>query len=212
MAETADGGRALGRQILFIQGGGGSNVHDEWDDKLVASLSRELGAGWEVRYPRMPDEDDPSYAKWKPAILQEIAMCSCEGRSPDSFAGTGPLPSQGNSVVLVGHSIGGTMMVGALAERPPEADLAAIILIAAPFVGEGGWPGDEFELPSDLGAKLPQGVPVHVFHGSEDDTAPPAHADLYARAIPQAKAHRLPGRDHQLNNDLSEVADVIRAI
>ena len=68
---------------------------------------------------------------------------------------------------------------------------------------------DEIELPHDLGARLPQGVPVHVFHGLHDETAPPSHADLYARAIPQAQLHRLPGRDHQLDNDLSEVAKTI---
>jgi pimeloyl-ACP methyl ester carboxylesterase len=58
--------------------------------------------------------------------------------------------------------------------------------------------------------KLPQGVPVHLFQGEADDTTPAEHADLYARAIRQAKLHRLPGRDHQLNNDLSEVAEVVR--
>lgn len=41
------------RQILFIQGGG-AGAHDEWDDKLFDSLKRELGDGYEVRYPRMP--------------------------------------------------------------------------------------------------------------------------------------------------------------
>jgi hypothetical protein len=40
--------------------------------------------------------------------------------------------------------------------------------------------------------------------------APPSHAGLYAMAIPQAQVHQLPGRDHQLNNDLSEVAEAIR--
>ena len=49
------------RQVLFIQGGG-AGVHDEWDDKLVDSLRRELGDGYEVRYPRMPAEDDPGDA------------------------------------------------------------------------------------------------------------------------------------------------------
>jgi len=55
------------RQILFIQGGG-AGTHDEWDNKLVESLWRELGDGHEVRYPRMPDEGDPSHATWSPAI------------------------------------------------------------------------------------------------------------------------------------------------
>lgn len=182
MAET--------RQILFIQGGG-AGAHEEWDDKLVDSLRRELGVGYEVHYPRMPDEDDPSYARWSVAIRSEM-------RAVDDGA------------VVAGHSVGGTILINALAGQSPERQLEAIVLIAAPFVGAGGWPGDEFELPPDLGARLPQGVPVHVFHGLQDETAPPSHADLYARAIPQAQLHRLPGRDHQLNNDLSEVATTIR--
>jgi pimeloyl-ACP methyl ester carboxylesterase len=177
------------RQILFIQGGG-KGVHDEWDDKLFDDLSRELGDGHDVRYPRMPAEDDPSYARWSAAIRREMADLN-------------------DGAVVAGHSVGGTIMIHAIAQQPPEQEFAAIVLIAAPFVGEGGWPGDEFQLPSDLGARLPRGVPVHVFHGLDDETAPPSHADLYARAIPQAQVHRLPGRDHQLNDDLSEVAKAI---
>jgi hypothetical protein len=177
------------RQVLFIQGAG-EGAHDHWDDKLAGTLRRSLGDGYEVRYPRMPDEADPSYARWSVAIRREMAVLA-DG-------------------VIVGHSVGGTILIHALAERPPERRLRAIVLIAAPFVGAGGWPGTEFELPPDLGARLPREVPVHVFHGLQDQTAPASHADLYARAIPQAQLHRLPGRDHQLDNDLSEVAETIR--
>jgi len=59
-------------QILFIQGGG-AGAHDEWDDKLVESLRRELGGGYEVRYPEMPEESDPSYARWSTAIRRQIS-------------------------------------------------------------------------------------------------------------------------------------------
>jgi hypothetical protein len=177
------------RQVLFIQGGG-ARVHDEWDDKLVLSLQRALGPGWEVRYPRMPDEADPSYSKWKTAIIREIAALD-EG------------------AVLAGHSIGGAILIQALAEDPPRQRPGAILLVSAPFIGEGGWESDDISPRPDLGALLPQGVPVHVFHGCEDETAPSAHAHLYSRAIPQAKVHLLPERDHQLNNDLCDVADVV---
>ena len=141
-------------------------------------------------------------------------MLSGGGRSPGQRVSAvsqrpGPRPSPGNGVILVAHSIGASILMGLLAEHRPPVNLGAIILVSAPFVGEGGWPGDEFELPDDLGERLPRGVPVHIFHGLDDDTAPPSHADLYARAIPRAKVHKLPGRDHQLNNDLSEVAEVI---
>jgi pimeloyl-ACP methyl ester carboxylesterase len=179
------------RQILFIQGGG-AGVHDEWDNKLVDGLRRELGEGHEVRYPRMPSEDDPTYAGWRAAIWRELGALD-------------------DGAVVAGHSVGGTILVQALGERPPERELRMIVLIAAPFVGAGGWPGDEFELPNDLGTRLPHGVQVHVFHGLEDEVAPPSHADLYARAIPQAQVHRLPRRDHQLNAELREVAKTISA-
>ena len=85
------------------------------------------------------------------------------------------------------------------------------MLISAPFVGEGGWPSEGFVPASDLGARLPKDARVFVFHGLADETVPPAHAELYARAIPQAVVRMLPGRDHQLNSDLHEVALVIAA-
>src|SRR3954471_24535688 len=105
-------------QVLFIQGAG-AGVHDEWDDTLAESLGRELGDRHEVRYPRMPGEDDPSYARWSAAIRRELADLN-EGAS------------------VVGHSVGGAIMIQTIAERPPAQQIAAIALIAAPFVGEGG--------------------------------------------------------------------------
>ncbi len=178
------------RQLLFVQGGG-PRVHDQWDDKLVESLGRQLGAAFEIRYPCMPHEEDPQYAQWKPALEQELAALD-------------------DDAILVGHSIGATILVNVLAEQSTARKFGALVLVAAPFVGEGGWSSDQLRSPRDLGARLPPGLPVHVFHGLDDRTAPPAHADLYARAIPQARVHRLPGRDHQLNGDLGEVAAAIR--
>src|SRR5262249_1243729 len=117
------------RQILFIQGGG-AGAHDEWDDKLVESLRRGLGGEHEVRYPRMPDEGDPSYARWSAAIRREMAALD-------------------DGAVVVGHSVGAAILLHALAEQPPDSRLGAIGLIAAPFSAEGGWPSDEFELTSE---------------------------------------------------------------
>jgi predicted alpha/beta hydrolase family esterase len=180
------------RQVLFVQGGG-AGAHDEWDSKLVESLGRELGPEYEICYPRMPNEEDPRYAAWKAVIEKEIATLD-------------------DDAILVGHSLGAAILAGVLAEQPSDRKLGAIFLISAPFVGEGGWPSDDLKLPRDLGARLPRGVPVHFFHGLDDETAPPSHADLYARAVPQARIDRLPGRDHQLNNDLREVGAAIRSL
>ena len=180
------------RQLLFVQGGG-AGTHDEWDNKLVESLNRELGPNVEIRYPRMPNEDEPEYTAWKEARETEFA-------------------SLDDGAILIGQSIGATILISVLSERPPTKQLGAIVLIAAPFIGEGGWPAEDIHLPRDLGARLPQGAPVLIYHGLDDDTAPPSHAELYARAIPHARVHRLRGRDHQLNNDLKEIAATIRSL
>jgi len=180
------------KQVLFIQGGG-AGVHDEWDNKLVDSLRRELGPGYDVRYPRMPNEADPGYAVWKAALAEEIVRLD-------------------DGAILIGHSVGGTILINALAETPPKRKLAGVFLVATPFVGAGGWPSGDIKPTADLGARLPPKTPIHLYHGSADDTAPLAHVDLYERAIPGAIVHRLHGRDHQLNDDLTEVAAAIRAL
>jgi predicted alpha/beta hydrolase family esterase len=179
-------------QLLFVQGGG-VRVHDEWDGKLVESLRDGLGPTYEIRYPRMPNEEDPSYVSWKATLEKEFATLS-------------------DGAILVGHSVGGTILINALAEDPPEREFGAIFLIAAPFVGEGGWQSDDLKPQRELGEKLPRGVPIYLYHGLADDTAPPSHAELYARAIPRARLHRLPGRDHQFNNDLTEIAAMIKSL
>jgi predicted alpha/beta hydrolase family esterase len=180
------------RQILFVQGGG-EGVHDQWDNQLVDSLRSELGPAYDIRYPVMPNEADPKYAAWKPALQQELAA------------------RQAGSIVI-GHSVGGTMLIHALAESTPRPDMGAICLIAAPFIGPGGWQSDEIEARPDLDERLPGDVPIFFYHGLDDDSVPPAHVELYAKAIPRAKVRRLAGRDHQLHNQLTEIAADIRRL
>lgn len=156
------------RQVLLIQDGG-AGVHDGWDGKLVDSLTNALGDGYEVRYPRMPQEDDPNYAAWSVAIRRELA-------------------AREDKAVVASHSVGGAILIGTLTARSMERGLRSIVLTAAPFVGAGGWLGVGFEFSSDLGARLPTDVPVHPFHGLADQTVPPSHVDLYGPATPLPRA------------------------
>lgn len=179
-------------QIMFVQGGG-EGAHDEWDHALVASLGRELGERYEIRYPRMPNEAEPRYLTWKSALEKELEALS-------------------SGAVLIGHSVGGTMLLRTLAEHSSLPHLRAIVLLAAPFVGDGGWSSDELPALPELGARLPRDVPIHFYQGLDDETVPPSHVELYARAVPQARVHRMRGRDHQFKNDLREVARLIAAL
>jgi predicted alpha/beta hydrolase family esterase len=180
------------RQVLFVQGGG-EGVHDRWDNRLVDSLRSELGSDYEIRYPVMPNEADPKYAAWKAALERELAALE-------------------DGAIVIGHSVGGTILIHVLAERTPPSSLGAICLIAAPFIGTGGWESDDIEPRSDLAARLPPDVPIFFYHGRNDDSVPFAHIDLYGRAIPRAHVRRLAGRDHQLDNRLTEIASDIRRL
>jgi predicted alpha/beta hydrolase family esterase len=180
------------RQVLFVQGGG-EGVHGQWDNLLVDSLGRDLGPDYEVHYPVMPNEADPRYGPWKRALEREFAALQ-------------------HGAIVVGHSVGGTILINVLAERSPRFSPGAICLIAAPFIGAAGWKDDDIEPRPDLAARLPRDVPIFLYHGRNDDTVPFAHVELYARALPRAHVRRLADRDHQLNNSLSELASDIRRL
>ena len=130
-------------QVLFIQGGG-EGTHDEWDNTILESLVRELGPDYAVRYPRMPHEADPKYATWKATLKRQ-------------FAGLD------DGAILIADSIGGTILIRALADDPPRWTFGGIFLIAAPFVGDGGWHSEDIEPFSDLGAKLPEQTPIYLY-------------------------------------------------
>ena len=178
------------KQILFIQGGG-DGTHDAWDNKLVASLETELGPNYAVRYPPMPNEGDPNYPAWKAELWKQFDALE-------------------DGAILVGHSVGGAFLIQAVGEHRPKRKWGAVALIAPPFFGAGGWPDDAMD-PATLAKELRADVPVFLYHGAADAEVPTAHMALYAKAIPHATTHVLADKDHQLNNDLSDVARDLRA-
>jgi predicted alpha/beta hydrolase family esterase len=174
------------RHVLFLQGGG-EGAYDA-DAKLAASLGAKLGPAYEVHYPLMPGEDAPEYPAWKRRISEELAAL-------------------GSGTVLVGHSLGASILLKAIADGKSARAAKAVFLIAAPYWGGKGWSGwEDVELSDDEIARLSEAGPMFFYHGTDDEVVPSAHLDLYGRAIPHAKLQRLAGRDHQLNDDLSEVA------
>jgi predicted alpha/beta hydrolase family esterase len=178
--------RRLSKQVLFVQGGG-KGVHDEWDNKLVASLEQALRPGYTIRYPRMPREADPDAVAWKKKIARELGKLS-------------------DGAALVGHSLGAAILLDYLANRRLARRLGGVFLIATPYIGEGGWPSEELRPTKELAGELPSSAPLYLYQGRNDETVPYSHVGMLAKALPQATIRRLKGRDHQLNDDLSEVA------
>ncbi|MGV3492060.1 MAG: alpha/beta hydrolase [Devosia sp.] len=177
--------------ILFIHGAGEGAW--EADSKLAESLRQHLGPGYTVHVPQMVDEDNPDLAAWSRQIAADLGQL-------------------GDGTLLVGHSFGGSVIARAFCDGLATTP-GAIFLISAPFWGaDPDWHLPAAELPTDAAQSFPQGAPVFLYHGTTDETVPPAHLDAFAKALPHAKTRKLPGRDHQLNDDLTEVAHDIASL
>lgn len=84
------------KKILFIQGGGDGGY--EADAMLVASLQEELGADYEIHYPKLQvDEDSPDFG-WPRQIGKEINNIKGE-------------------IILVAHSLGASLLLKYLSEQ-----------------------------------------------------------------------------------------------
>jgi predicted alpha/beta hydrolase family esterase len=181
----------MNKQVLFVHGGG-EGAYEE-DKKLAENLQNALRAAFDVRCPRMPDEASPDSEAWKDTIARELAALDGE-------------------VVLVGHSVGAFVLLRYLTEEGVEKPVAGLFLVAAPYVGTEGWQVEEDALPEDFASKLPEGLPVFLYHSRNDEVVPFAHLALYAEKLPQATIHEFDGRGHQFDDDLSEVARDIKEL
>ncbi len=179
------------KQVLFVHGGGQGAY--EKDKKLAANLRDALGAAYNVRCPKMPDEDRPEYEAWKNQIVKELAALDGE-------------------VILVGHSLGASIVLKYLSEEEIKKPVAGIFLIAPPYWGAEDWKVSEYALRKNFASKLPKELPMFFYHSRDDEWVPFAHLALYAEKLPQATIHEFNGRGHQFNNDLSEVARDIKRL
>jgi len=180
------------RYVLFIHGAG-TGAYAE--DRLLAdSLQRELGTGYEVQCPQMPDEGNSPYAEWQAEIDARLAAMK-------------------GAVALVGHSVGASVLLKYLCDRKPTKQLAGLYAIAAPYWGASEfWSWDEGTLPADAAVRLAGDWPLTFYQSRDDEVVPFAHLALYAARLPRATIREFDGRGHQFKNDLSEVAaDIVKS-
>jgi serine hydrolase len=175
--------------VLFIQGGG-AGAHDE-DAVLAQSLQRALGKEYDVRFPQMPDESKPDTKTWKTKITRELEDLD-------------------GSIILVGHSVGGSTLLKYLSEGNIVKPIAGLFLLAAPSWDEDNWNFDDLKLPRDLEAKLSRIPQIFLYHNRDDEIVPFRHLALHAARLPRAIVRESNRGGHQFANDLANVASDIR--
>src|SRR5260221_3924928 len=136
------------KPILFIQGAG--NKHKPLGSgKLIAYLQEQLGSDYHVLAPDMPDPDHPRYLTWRDQIEQELDKLAAD-------------------VLLIGHSLGGSMLLKYLAEGTYQRPIAGMFLVAVPYWGKQDWEL-EYAVPEDFASHLPPIRHLFLYHSRSDE-------------------------------------------
>jgi predicted alpha/beta hydrolase family esterase len=179
------------KHVIFFQGGAGQEDYDA-DGKLVASLKLKLGSTYLVHYPLLSEEEAPDFGRRK-QIGHEISIGE-------------------DDVILVGHSLGASMLLIYLSENKVRKKIAGIFLLSTAF-----WSGDEdwiepLKLPPAFAERLDKKTPLFFYHCQDDEVVPFAQLAIYKRELPWASFREISVGGHQLDNDLTIVANDIKSL
>lgn len=178
------------KQVLFIHSAGPHGIR-QGSSGLISYLQERLGEAYHVLSPGMPD---PDYVLWKAQIANEIKALDGE-------------------VLLVGHSLGGSVLLKYLSEEGCKRTISGLFLVAAPHWGkDDNWQNEEYTLSNSFAAKLSHISKLFLYHSRHDPVVPLAHAQHYAKQLPQAVTRTYEGDDHYFGEGLPKLADDIKRI
>ncbi len=172
----------MAKHVLFIHGAGNQRS-PAGSSKLVTYLQEQLGRDYEVWSPDMPDPDHPRYLTWRDHVAQELA-------------------AQEDDCLLIGHSLGGSVLLKVLAEGTFHKRIAGLFLVAVPYWSKNA---EEFALPEDFAAKLPPIPCIVLYHSRNDEIVPSGHLWRYQEKLPQAIVRLLDGSEHSFLTGLPEL-------
>lgn len=177
--------------LLIIHGAGPRSykvLHEKW----VPFMSKSLGPDYHIIAPQMPHPELPQYALWKDTITKNLKTIK------------GP-------IILVGHSLGGTILMKYLTEENVKNNILAFYTIASPYFGpNGGWNYHDFytpQKPSELLLKMP----VYSYHSSDDAIVPFSHQGLLTSKLLHTVKRTFPDQGHEFNRrPFIEIIDDIK--
>ena len=192
------------RQIIYIHGGSAYSQNESYLEQLRTmslpvvgerpkrwsdSLAEDLGEGYEVLSPQMPNKYNSQYQEWKIWFERYTELL------------TGP-------TILIGWSQGGMFLAKYLVENEITWQIDSLYLVAAPFEaadfhGEDG--GDFIFDTSQLSALSAKAPKIVIAHSEDDFVVPYEHALKYQQALPAAEFMSFSDRNHFLLEDFPEL-------
>lgn len=178
--------------ILFIHSAG-SQGPGEGSSALLTGLRAILPPRVALVAPLMPKPDAPEAEPWLMALDAE--MRAIEG-----------------DFLMLGHSLGGSVILQTLARFGVPDRLLGVVTLAAPFWGAGGWEVEDFALPHDASTRLRALPRLVILQGDADEVVEKNHPNLYQTLLPQALVTVLPGIDHEASLAAPAVLDALKSI
>jgi uncharacterized protein len=112
--------------------------------------------------------------------------------------------------ILVGHSLGASVLLKYFSETVRRPAFAGLFLVATPFWGPD-FP--EFGLAPDFAERLRDVSPLYLYHSRDDPEVPFANLERYRSLLPHAKVRALERRGHEFNqSQFPELAADIRGL
>lgn len=181
------------KQVLFIHSAGSQGPHQGSSD-LKEYLQKALGDEYNLLDPKMPDPENPKYTLWK-AQLEKV-FASLDGE-----------------MILIGHSLGGSVLLKYLSEEACKQSISGLFMIATPYWGkDDDWRAEEYTLPENFASKLPRISQIFLYYSSNDEIVPSAHLEHYGEKLPHANIRILEGAEHAFSNGLPELVNDIKGL
>ena len=177
--------RMKGINILFIHSAGKQSMM-EGSYGLISSLRKSLHLPFTLHAPAMPEPENPRYKNWKLVIEKHFNKIN-------------------GSIILIGHSLGGSVLLKFLSEEKIKIHIAAMFLISTPYWGMKNWEIDEFTLHSNFENNLPDIPDLFLYHSHKDQWVPFLHMLYYKEKFPNAEIRILEGSDHNFSNGIPQL-------
>ena len=178
--------------VLFIHSAG-SQSGQQGSSPFVKHLCAELGPAFNVNSPKMPAPTRPSYERWKNELEKQLG----NEKSPK---------------ILIGHSLGGSVLLKYLSEQKSAFQAIALFIVAAPYWGAKDWMVEEFILRKNFSQFLPVNLKIYLYQSRDDEVLPMEHLSYYSKAIPQAKVRKLKVGGHIFKNGCAELVQDIQKL
>lgn len=176
---------------IIIVHGAGPRAYRIMSQKWVPFIKKSLLSEIEVICPEMPDPFFPRYQAWKEKIQSTLKHI----KSP---------------LILIGHSLGGTILLKYLSEEKIPNKILGLYLISSPwFSSDKGWSYQDFYLHKKPDELLRQ-FPVYSYHSSDDPIVPVDHQGIIASHFPNIVVRTLAGHGHEYK--MEEFREIIEDI